>query len=546
MTRRRTYQPALPGLGGYCEFPEGAARALLQASADVFSRWYSAVSGAIARERARQSLYREENNLKKSAKVDSMPLAPTDSETAIAAMSESVVRAMFGDDVANYAALSFKRAMRTGDKRAFKIRLLMLKARDSLSDIMHDEFARFADEYIEKAEKSAGCIPSPGPRRMSRAEKARKLKRDAMRGSFLEGFSDGCSDQSHNRSVTVTHQCACGDAGKTEREGSSANLATSTDSTPVTADAQANASAKESDDAVETTNATGSTDAHPVKALWKRTSTADMLQQEIATTSHDNIQSKASGNVGQDKITSEVNASSHTERNKPTSSNTSKTQSKKRRRTKSTDAILLMPIREGYPTVGTIISSISDVLGSETIEQMANRTKAAGSSDKRRDTENDRSVTVTQDKIQKSTPENQIIPNTDKPSTGVQSPLPCVKPNEFGAEENVVRKARKYMRPSEILEDVKAGKIVPYTTASDVVSAMKSGVLSPSESILYLSVLDSITGKSKKARGKSRRSKSEEFRYESEYEEEDSPYQESWGDDDEETEERLQEWNDDE
>jgi hypothetical protein len=153
---------------------------LLRTSADVFSRWYSALNGAVEREKARQRDYRKEHGYKAGAKVSPMPLAPSDSEESVAKASESVIRAMFGDSVADYARDKFLNAISTGDKRSFKIRLLMLKARDSLRGLMHDEFSRYVDIYISDAECAAGCKESPhGPRRMSNAEKAKKQRKES-------------------------------------------------------------------------------------------------------------------------------------------------------------------------------------------------------------------------------------------------------------------------------------------------------------------------------------------------------------------------------
>lgn len=172
-------QSDLPGMPFFRDTPAGASGMLLRTSADVFSRWYSALNGAVEREKARQREYRKEHGYKAGAKVSPMPLAPSDSEESVAKASESVIRAMFGDSVADYARDKFLNAISTGDKRSFKIRLLMLKARDSLKGLMHEEFSRYVDIYISDAESAAGCKESPhGPRRLSRAEKAKKQRKE--------------------------------------------------------------------------------------------------------------------------------------------------------------------------------------------------------------------------------------------------------------------------------------------------------------------------------------------------------------------------------
>lgn len=169
-----------------CDSPERTAGTFLKTAAMVFSRWFLVMRAAVSRERARQQAYRDANNLKKKAKVPSEPLALTDVERCMVDYSEATIRAMFGDEVADYARDHFAHAMQTGDMRAFKLRLLILKARASLQGPLQDEFARWTDLYIEQAEAAAGCKPCPGPRRMSKAEKERKRLRESA-NDYYEG-----------------------------------------------------------------------------------------------------------------------------------------------------------------------------------------------------------------------------------------------------------------------------------------------------------------------------------------------------------------------
>lgn len=158
-----------------------ATQRILDAYAEASSRWFSAMRACIRRGRVRQGLFREEHGLPNSAKIpyERQPLTAT--EEATASMAEATIRCLFGDYVANYAREKFDHAIDTGDMMAFKIRLLVIKARDCLhkeKSPMHQEFVKGMENCIEKAERLAGCIPDPSPRRMSRAEQERKRKRE--------------------------------------------------------------------------------------------------------------------------------------------------------------------------------------------------------------------------------------------------------------------------------------------------------------------------------------------------------------------------------
>ena len=146
------------------------------------SRWFLAMRDCIGRERLRQSEFREKNGLPKSAKVPYERQPLTESEKTTALMSESVVKAMFGQVPAEYARDKFEHALATGDMRAFKIRLLFLKVRDSLKGTrLYNEFSDLLSDAISEAEEMAGCKPDPSPRRMSRSEQEKRAKRESCR-----------------------------------------------------------------------------------------------------------------------------------------------------------------------------------------------------------------------------------------------------------------------------------------------------------------------------------------------------------------------------
>lgn len=158
--------------------PDPAIRPILEALAQVCSRWFLAMKSAIGRERIQQMYYKEDNGIPLKAKIRYFPPTLTAEEKAIVEASEALLRVMFNEETAQYASNGFHNAVNTGDKRSFKIRLVMIKARDSLkgSDL-YDGFSAWLPHYIAKAEKDAGCTPYPGPRRLSKKEKERKMAR---------------------------------------------------------------------------------------------------------------------------------------------------------------------------------------------------------------------------------------------------------------------------------------------------------------------------------------------------------------------------------
>lgn len=155
---------------------------LLGACSEVFCRWYSVMRDAVGRERFRQASFREQNGLPKSAKLPYVRPDLTEADRATASLSEAVIRALAGDYPADYSREKFLSAIDTGDKRAFKIRLLMLKVRDSILDpVLKRDFTAGVERYIASAEERAGCKPDSSPRRLSKAEQARKKRIDAIR-----------------------------------------------------------------------------------------------------------------------------------------------------------------------------------------------------------------------------------------------------------------------------------------------------------------------------------------------------------------------------
>lgn len=159
-----------------------AAKMALGALSVAAASMFTAMRDCIGRERARQASVREREGLPKSAKIAYVPQSMSDKEEAEVSMASSTISAMFGDGPSQYACDKLKSAIASGDMRAFKIRLLFLKARDSLKGTpAYGYFSMLVDDAIAKSEELAGCRPDPSPRRMSKTEKARRERLDRRR-----------------------------------------------------------------------------------------------------------------------------------------------------------------------------------------------------------------------------------------------------------------------------------------------------------------------------------------------------------------------------
>lgn len=160
---------------------------LLSTAATVFSQWFLTMRRAIARERARQQLFREEHGLPKSARIPYERPVLTAVDESTAANAEASIRSLLGSTVADYARNKFYSAISTGDMRAFKIRLLFIKVRDSAENAyIRDLVTEMLEEYISLAESMAGCIPDPSPRRLSKKEQKRKQDIASRKQSSLK------------------------------------------------------------------------------------------------------------------------------------------------------------------------------------------------------------------------------------------------------------------------------------------------------------------------------------------------------------------------
>lgn len=161
--------------------PSDAVRRIQRTTSDACARWFKVVRAALGRERGRQQKFRVEHGLPKSARLPYQKPSIEPGECAAAEAAESTLRGLYGDEVADYALTKFRRAIETGDMRAFKIRLLVLKARDSLTGTaLLPDFIAGIEDCISTAEEIAGCTPDPSPRRLSRAEQERKRKREEL------------------------------------------------------------------------------------------------------------------------------------------------------------------------------------------------------------------------------------------------------------------------------------------------------------------------------------------------------------------------------
>ena len=183
-----------------------AVDTLLRTLATALSCWYLEMKDAVGRGRAMQSEERARQGLSKHAKVPWVHPGLTPKNLATAASMEAVVESMFGSGLSTYAAERFKHAVDTGDMRSFKLRLLMLRARDLLKGLpLYEPFRNGVDDAITFAEQRSGCIPCPGPRRMSRAEQERKrLREQSLSGTVPNrGISDDKIKDNENKTSNL-------------------------------------------------------------------------------------------------------------------------------------------------------------------------------------------------------------------------------------------------------------------------------------------------------------------------------------------------------
>lgn len=180
-----------------------ASRVLLALSEALY-RWALAAKSCIRRERARQESLRDCGLASRSQRIPYEPSPLTADEIATASSAEATVRALFGDPVADYAHDKFLRAVSTGDMRSFKIRIVAIKARDALvssASSLADGFVYGMEECIDRAERLAGCVPDPSPRRLSRSEQADAARRAARMAR------DGTELGAEGRHASTTGEC---------------------------------------------------------------------------------------------------------------------------------------------------------------------------------------------------------------------------------------------------------------------------------------------------------------------------------------------------
>lgn len=150
---------------------------ILTLLSSTFARMSILVRSCIVDSRARQEEFRERNKLPKSAKIPYQPAPVSDVAQAVMRQCVSTIESLFGETPAVYALEKFDHATFTGDMRAFKIRLLFLKVRDSLKgSAMYKDFVERLEDAISESESMAGCKPDNSPRRLSKAEQERKRR----------------------------------------------------------------------------------------------------------------------------------------------------------------------------------------------------------------------------------------------------------------------------------------------------------------------------------------------------------------------------------
>lgn len=164
---------------------------ILSLLSSTFAKLSVLVRSCIGNAREMQDRFREKNKIPKSAKIQYQPAPVSDVVQAIMLQCVATIGALFGNAPSSYALEKFAQATSTGDMRAFKIRLLFLKVRDSLKGSpMYKDFVERLEDAISESESMAGCKPDNSPRRLSKAEQERKRRiqerLDAKRKAQLE------------------------------------------------------------------------------------------------------------------------------------------------------------------------------------------------------------------------------------------------------------------------------------------------------------------------------------------------------------------------
>lgn len=150
---------------------------ILYLLSSTFARLSVLVRSCVAKSRELQEDFRKKNNLPKSAKIPYSPAPVSDVDQAAMLQCVATIGALFGDKPSSYAMEKFWHATSSGDMRAFKIRLLFLKVRDSIKGSpMYRDFLAGLEDAISESERMAGCKPDSSPRRLSRAEQDRKRR----------------------------------------------------------------------------------------------------------------------------------------------------------------------------------------------------------------------------------------------------------------------------------------------------------------------------------------------------------------------------------
>lgn len=155
---------------------------LLAACSEIYATWFKTMRSAIMRERERQRSFKSEKKIPRNERVEYREPELTEAEASTLSILFSLVKSMFGDFPAEYAMDMFRKAVKTGDMRVFKIRILFFKTRDSLKGSpLYRAFMNGMDQYVSMSEEKAGCIPDPSPKRLTRQQKENRDKKQKIR-----------------------------------------------------------------------------------------------------------------------------------------------------------------------------------------------------------------------------------------------------------------------------------------------------------------------------------------------------------------------------
>lgn len=412
-----------------------SADRLLSVASDIYSRWFLLMRSIMLRERVITRLSNEEATRRcygelPYSKFPCVPQPLTAADEAAIDIYESIVNSAFGPTAASYAKESFLKAIHTGDKRSFKIRLLFFKSRDCLKNTpLYTPFSLGLEEYVSQAEEAAGCVPDPTPRRLSLAEQKRKKERES-RPKQLNLFSFMDEEASNEDCPVYYPPNVPGDSKSYVDKG---NVV---DNKPSDNSAISNSSSNNGWIDIVLTDDVGQnkeSDETPAK---------DSPDKVISDTRTILANENNAVVDSEHQVINNPSTFQHIENEK-----------------ESKDARIV-----AGPTADSEFQYIE-----KKPEYSVNEPKKAKThSKKHKNNTKNQKPTINVTKSEVNT--NQTV-------------------NILPYQTGIIRKTKVYERVSEIISDIQDGRITPYTKQSEILEDFKSGAITPSEAVLFLAEL---------------------------------------------------------